>query len=185
MSKYEELEKLSKLKESGVLTENEYQNEKEKLLSQEEKQSNLQQNESNQRSDGSGNQETLGYIILILPTISALTIFFSSGLTLINYFNMITLGTFILTTILATVEASVLGLGKNKGENGPVVVFISMLLIWVIAFPYYFSQRKKRGLKISTFIAFISAILFTAAYVFGYMYLEDLENQVREYYNNY
>ncbi len=176
MSNYEQLTNLLKLKESGVLTEQEFAIEKAKILAQSETSDFPIKNREN-------NSETIGYILLLLPIISSIAILSMNGLSLINYFNFFTWGTVILTSILAAIEASNLGMGKKKGENGPVGIFFGMFFLWIIVFPYYFHLRKKSGLKINFVIAIISAIIFGICSLAGYAAIKDIEEQVRNFYN--
>ena len=80
----------------------------------------------------------------------------------------ITVATIIITAILAAVEASQLGFGSSssgKKETGPIGFFFGILLLWVIAYPYYLYQRCKKGKKNLLAGGIIVALVFMLSLV--------------------
>ncbi len=178
MGKAEELKELAKLKEEGILTEAEFQKEKEKILN-----TNIDNSNQQEMIKKTGNQEEMiGYILIIIPIIASIVILSMNVFTLSKYYTFISAGTVLITAILATFEASSIGLGKKKGENGPIAVFFLMILFWVIGYPYYFKLRKDKGLKINVVISIVAAIIFVICLIIGYSAIEDFYQAVRSYY---
>jgi erythromycin esterase len=114
--------------------------------------------------------ETVGRIMLIIPVLAVIIMWL--WITDMNwlrpvffYLNLISLGTVILTSLLAYREASRLGFGEQKNEIKPIVYFIGMFLLWPIFFPLYLHQRRKKGKKNRLVIAIITAFIFSGSYL--------------------
>ena len=99
--------------------------------------------------------ETLGVFILIIPVISIfLLLFWIGNMALIDRpqskYWFIIIATVLSTSILAMIEATQLGIGKNvsgKRETGPIGWFCCFILLWIVAYPAYLYKRSKYGLK--------------------------------------
>ena len=99
--------------------------------------------------------ELFGILMLCCPVVAAMLIWFWVGSMNIlqnprSALTFITVATIIITAILAAVEASQLGFGSSssdKKETGPIGFFFGILLLWVISYPYYLYQRRKKGKK--------------------------------------
>lgn len=112
--------------------------------------------------------ELFGILMLCCPVVAAALIWFWVGSMNIlqnpnSALTFIALATVIITATLACVEANQLGFGKNssgKKETGPMVFFLGILLVWVISYPYYLYQRRKKG-KMNLFAGgILVALLF-------------------------
>jgi predicted Zn finger-like uncharacterized protein len=106
----------------------------------------------------SSSNENIGYIMLVIPLISTLLIWFwigsmnllqSPGSTL----TFLGIATIVITALLGAYEAQKLGFGKpsktgkiNK-ESGPMGYFFGMILLWIVVYPLYLFQRSKKGRK--------------------------------------
>lgn len=99
--------------------------------------------------------ELFGILMLCCPVIAAMLIWFWVGsMNLLqnprSALTFITVATIIVTAILAAVEANQLGFGRSssgKKETGPIGFFLGILLLWVVSYPYYLYQRRKKGKK--------------------------------------
>lgn len=69
------------------------------------------------------------------------------------------------TAITASLEASKLGMTKDKtrGTSSPVEWLISLVLIWVIAYPMYLYKRKYFGPKNRLIVGILLAIMFVGS----------------------
>ncbi len=116
-------------------------------------------------------REGLGYILLLIPIVSSILMYFWVGNMVMlqnpgSFLNLLGIGTIILTAVLASVEASQLGFGKGaKKESSPAAIFLGMVLLWIIVFPYYLYARSKKGKKNLIFGGIIVALIFVAIYV--------------------
>lgn len=115
--------------------------------------------------------ELLGVLALITPLVSAVLIWqWVGSMNLLQgpagTLNAIIIGTVLLTAVLCAIEAQMLGAGKKKGENGPVGIFIAMLVLWVVGYPYWFYARGKYGAKTMVTGAILAMVVFVAVAAF-------------------
>ncbi|MDA9923645.1 MAG: hypothetical protein P1U87_22305 [Verrucomicrobiales bacterium] len=136
-------------------------------------------------------QETLGIIILLLPLISALLIWFwvgsmnmlqNPGSTL----SMLAIGTVIATGVLVGIEASQLGIGsdsdkdkKGRKKTGPIGWAVFTLLLWIIGFPAYLGYRSRYGAKNMVVGGIAVALLFLAAVAVMNATIEEAAGEIR------
>jgi hypothetical protein len=136
-------------------------------------------------------QETLGIIILLLPLISGLLIWFwvgsmnmlqNPGSTLA----MLVIGTVITTGLLVGIEASQLGIGadshkdkKGKKKTGPVGWAVFTMLLWIIGFPAYLAYRARYGANNMLVGGIVVALIFTVAAVMMNAAIENRASEIR------
>jgi len=120
-----------------------------------------------------GGGEALGTIIVLLPLLATALIWFWVGS--MNLFQdpsgsltMLTLGTIGTTAVLIAVEASQLGMGtkldaRGKPSSGPVVWFIFACVFWIVAFPWYLSQRKHYGRRSLVIQGLLIGVIFVGS----------------------
>jgi uncharacterized protein YecT (DUF1311 family) len=104
---------------------------------------------------------------LAIPIIAALVILMGTagiaGFQLsANGIAGIVFATILGTALVAAIEASKVGMkmDRSKGTYGPVVWFIVMALLWIIAYPVYMFKRKHYGLPNRLVAALVVAVLF-------------------------
>lgn len=136
-------------------------------------------------------QETLGIIILLLPLVSALLIWFwvgsmnmlqNPGSTL----SMLVIGTVIATAVLVGIEASQLGIGadsdkdkKGRKKTGPVGWAVFTMLLWIVGFPAYLAYRSRYGAKNMIVGGIAVALIFLGAAVMMNAAIEDRASEIR------
>jgi len=106
-------------------------------------------------------QETLGIIMLVLPLATSLLIWqWVGGMNLLqnpgSVLALLSIGTVVVTGILAGIEADKLGVGKGKTldkngrekhQTGPIGWAITVMLLWIVGFPAYLYWRSRYGAK--------------------------------------
>jgi len=119
--------------------------------------------------------EMFGLAMLFMPICTSLLIWFwIGGMNLLespgSKLNLLMVITILGTAILAAIEGSKLGMGKpsdlnkkGKKNSGPVAWFFLMVLLWIIAYPFYLWTRSKYGLKNYLFPGIFIAIVFAAS----------------------
>lgn len=93
--------------------------------------------------------------------------------------NFLAVGTIILTAILAYMEATQLGFGKEKNESKPMVYFFGMVLLWIVVCPMYLYQRSKKGMKNLVFGGIVLALIFAGSYFLIGKAISDKVNEIQ------
>ena len=144
--------------------------------------------------------EVLGQLMLTVPIITMIvTYFWISNLritdgpdTVLTILSVICL---VFTTVLATIEANLLNMGnfndlnKNGKKNeGPVIWFISLILLWIVFYPIYLGKRARYGLKSYWVGGLVIALLFISSIVLWQMRIEkltrDYNREIQSLYRN-
>jgi len=129
------------------------------------------------KTENSDSDELLGYLMLIVPLISTMLVWFWIGnMNLLqnpgSKLNLISFGAVIITSIIALIEANQLEFGKGKSrsgrmsETGPIGYFVGMILLWIIVYPMYLFQRSKKGKKNLIVGGIIVVIVFVISLYF-------------------
>lgn len=141
---------------------------------------------------GQTHQETLGIILLLLPLVAALLIWFWIGS--MNLFqnpgstlSMLSIGTVVITGILVGVEANQLGIGintdtdkKGRKKTGPIGWAILTMLVWIVGYPAYLWYRSKYGAKNMVVGGIAVALVFLGVVGLMNTAIEDKKDEVRE-----
>jgi len=109
--------------------------------------------------------ETLGWLMLIIPFLAVILMWFWIADTAPFILNLVSMGAIILTAILCYRESSQLGFGTQKHEIKPIVYFIGMVLLWPLVFPMYFYQRRKKGGENRIVGAILIVLVFSGSYL--------------------
>lgn len=146
-------------------------------------------------------QETLGIIILLVPLVAALLIWFwigsmnllqSPGSTL----SFLAIATVIITGVLVGVEANQLGIGAKSDtakkerksfsmeESGPVGWAVLTMLLWIVGYPAYLWYRSKYGAKNMVVGGLAVALVFLGSLVLMNAAIEEKKGEVRESFEN-
>ena len=128
--------------------------------------------------------ETLGHLMLIVPFLAIMLIWFWIGnMNLLqspgSKLNLISVGTIILTSLLAYLEASQLGFGKEKKETKPIVYFFGMVLVWIVVYPIYLYQRSKKGKKNLVVGGIVVALIFAGSYLLMNNAISEKVNEIQ------
>lgn len=117
-----------------------------------------------------GGSEALGTIVVFVPFLATLLIWFWVGS--MNLFQdpagslmLLSIGTVVGTALLMAVEASQLGMGTrldSRGKKGssPAAWFVLSCLAWFIAFPWYLDQRRYYGRRPLAVAGILIGLLF-------------------------
>lgn len=136
-------------------------------------------------------QEALGIIILLLPLVSALLIWFwvgsmnmlqNPGSTL----SLLVIGTVIATGVLVGIEASQLGIGsdsdkdkKGRKRTGPVGWAVFTILMWIISYPAYLWYRSRYRAKNMIVGGVAVALVFLGTAVMMNVAIEERGSEIR------
>ncbi|MFM7180188.1 MAG: hypothetical protein ACKO2G_01790 [Verrucomicrobiales bacterium] len=135
--------------------------------------------------------ETIGILLLVLPTVSALLIVFWIGsMNLLqnpgSTLAFIVIATVIACGLLVGFEANQLGVGsdtdiddKGSKKTGPVGWAVFTMLMWVIGYPAYMGHRSKYGANDLLFGAILTTFLFISAIFYINYAIEEKKAQVR------
>ena len=190
----EELKSLAELKESGILSQEEFDQQKAKLLNQGSAPAAAPAAEAAapaQAKEQGAPSEVFGYIMLGIPVfglmliwlwVGNMTILEDPGTALVTISAMVLFG----TAIPATIEASNLKMGNpedlkpnGKKREGPVAWFFSLWLLWFAAYPMYLNRRAVYGVKKLLVPGLIIMILYVGSWFLMMNAIEDKKRQVR------
>jgi hypothetical protein len=145
-----------------------------------------------QNAQAKGN-ETIGNILVVLPIVAAVLIFFwIGGMNLLqdpgSKLTLISLGTVILSAILIAVEAGQLGMGietdkdaKGRKQTGPAGWFLVTLLLWIVGYPAYLYHRSKYGRRNLIGAGILAMLLFLGAAISMNGAIENQKASVRSH----
>ena len=124
--------------------------------------------------------ETLATCLLIVPIVGLLLLWFWVGESMLLHANanLTTTALIVLisSAVLGAVDASQIGMTKKEGA-GPFTVAIAMVLLWLVAFPWYLSARKKVGAKSYGAVGLLLTILFVGSYFAITMMISEAVNR--------
>ena len=133
---------------------------------------------------GAKKTETLGHLMLLIPFVATMLIWFwignmnllqSPGSTL----NFIGIGTILITAIIAYVESNQLGFGDNPKETKPLIYFVGIVLLWIIVFPLYLYQRKRKGVRSLLIGGIVIALAFSISYILMSTAISERINEIQ------
>jgi hypothetical protein len=191
-----ELKALAELKDSGVLSQEEFDQQKAKLLNQNVGSSPASGGHTSNSTQG-GPSEVLGYVMLGIPVFGLALIWLWVGnMTILNdpgtALSTIAIIVVIGTAIIAAVEASNLKMGSfedlkpnGKKRDGPIAWALSLSLLWFVTYPMYMNRRAVYGVKKHLVPSLLIMILFTGSFFLMFGAIEDKKKQIRNAFQGY
>jgi hypothetical protein len=132
--------------------------------------------------DKDGKLDLLGFIMVIIPLISSLLVWYwfkyLEFLKEMNtYLLVVLISTVLLTSIIATIDSHRLGmkvliLKKKKIYGGKFLTFFIFLLLWIYSYPSFLLRRKNYGSR-NLFIPLIFSVLIFLGSI-SYIYYASL-----------
>jgi hypothetical protein len=191
-----ELKALAELKNSGVLSQEEFDQQKAKLLNQNVGSSPASGGHTSNSTQG-GPSEVLGYVMLGIPVfglaliwlwVGNMTILDDPGTALSTIAIIVVIG----TAIIAAVEASNLKMGSvedlkpnGKKREGPIAWALSLWLLWFVTYPMYMNRRAVYGVKKHLVPSLLIMILFAGSFILMFGAIEDKKKQIRNAFQGY
>ena len=192
----DEITKLKQLHDSGALSDQEYETAKARVLGGEGATGPAKVKEASERPAATApKSEALGVMLVGVPAATTMLIWFWVGN--MNLFqnpgstlNLLGLLTILGTAALAAGEASRLGMGsatdlnpKGKRREGPAHWFFGLLLLWILAYPFYLHRRRLYGVRSLLVGGVLIALVFVGSWFGMNSAIESKVSHVRNIFN--